>query len=920
MEIYYLHLLCSSFYLNLLLIITPVFIPQDSLSPSLIDVLRDVDFTASTTATISKNSNEDDGNQDISVRLGANSDQAASEATTQSIVGKNTDAVPTLSGEKAQSTNLISNLSKDLKPVDESTSADSFPPNIASIPSLVVPDEKGRLEAVDTTSQQPKPASISMFSSDDEELQVKIQSVSHSEPSNEPVALRRPTRIRTRSLSKSLSENQKSSDEANVADGSTSSAKLSTQRRPSGGLPPISTLLSSSHIKTSSISEFSSDSLDSDFAPVLPKKVRISRVSVEIAVPKNRIGSHKTTTSVSQPRTDSDKPEVTAAVSELPKKPELTPDKNRPISDAVAESPATKRKNTASPALITKMSKLNDGATGIGDVASSKEKKQSRTKSKPNTDNAKSLKQKNQSHAKSKPNNDTSDIDDVTFLKQKKQSHTKSKPNDGNTGIDGVMSSKQKKQSHSKLKPNEDDTVINDVTSSKADMPGHKAKLDKDEMEVRVEGGHDVAESSKQKKQSHPVLASLQSLPFSVGSDDFASSSPKAGVDSSYSFLPISSAATQLSDDESSDDGDLIQPVNDDVIIQPDSNDVILQPDVGDPMIQPHDDFMSPSKLNTMLEDMTMVLSMECISPLGNADMNSTFASIELNVEDDNRLSISPSAGLCTAISFPGNTAINKPKMLSPIEEKSISSPSLNSKEFEASLKKPPLSVGDAPRRFSCEIPVLARSVPTVKRICKAQSLDPAALTSIYETTAPYLESVTATPTLNVQSETTSKIRPTNIKIATGSYTGPFKVVGPTSPPATSSDDASTICAIDNAGPNVKSPGKMMTNAVQQPTDKIKEATEEPIPPQPVALQVASREAMFHTTQQPEPIEEPSLPSASFNIKKPPLSRTCLSEMIQSIHSCATVVYPEKTFSPIPPTLVRCRLILLMLLFVGFMS
>ena len=409
-------------------------------------------------------------------------------------------------------------------------------------------------------------------------------------------------------------------------------------------------------------------------------------------------------------------------------------------------------------------------------------------------------------------------------------------------------------------------------TASTPEIPSKIAKLNE-------ASGIEVIESGFDSKSNHRILASLQSLPFSIDSDSVRIS-PKIDTEPSYSFLP-----TTVSDDEMSDNS--------------------LSPIETEKFANKVESLMSPSNIDNILSDMAMLGSMEHLSPL--RDTNPNF-SVLPDFDDDNRVSISPSADLCTAISFSASAIDVRPKdklatFSSSEEEPPVSSESTHMKE---TLQLPPLS--DAPRRFSCEAPMLARTVPTVKRVCKARSLDPAAVKSSdsLQNSFQVGDKSSATSFISVQSDTnTSKIRPSSVKIVTPAYSGPFKVVGSpvTSPteklaktaPA-SSEKASTSQNQRAEAPLPQDPlgSHDISLNVEQPSTSVSEEAN------PIQVDIAStrKQAKSPLPCSGEQIfkkvasESDRLVDSSHKPVDSPLT-----DILQEIHSYAVVVYPEKTYA-----------------------
>ena len=379
--------------------------------------------------------------------------------------------------------------------------------------------------------------------------------------------------------------------------------------------------------------------------------------------------------------------------------------------------------------------------------------------------------------------------------------------------------------------------------------PEIASKLLKPNEQSKRDTAKSVFDSPEHPKSMHRVLASLQSLPFSVDSNS-AAVSPQIGAEPSYSFLPTDILSDQMSDDN-------------------------LSADEPETPADPIESMMSPSRLDIILSDMAMLESMEPLSPLQSSKSEISALS---DFEDENRMSISPSADLCTAISFSSSvTEMKFQEDSTKVKETAILSSSI------VVGKPAPLPISpdcantqkllppvDTPRRFSCEAPVLARTIPTVKRVCKAQSLDPSALSTLpcaeplKSGQAPVSSS--ATPLVSDQSESTSsKILPSSVKIVTPTYSGPFKIVG--SP--------------------VVTPTEKQVNVFPSPesVSQTSNFTDLPTNVNATPMQIAATEPqeitdLFANTTNPQPIEYPGL-----------------SKILEEIQSYAVVVYPAKTYA-----------------------
>ena len=360
-----------------------------------------------------------------------------------------------------------------------------------------------------------------------------------------------------------------------------------------------------------------------------------------------------------------------------------------------------------------------------------------------------------------------------------------------------------------------------------------------------------------------PTLKSFQSMPFSVEQE-----TQPSNLDSpSHAFLPASGSNLNLF--ESSDD---------------DQKSIDSIPDL-----------MSPSKLQGILHDMTALMDMSLLSPLRSDDRpdSSSDSDLAFDPDVDDRGSISPSADLCTAISFPSVES-----ELQSSGNKTSSQPKTSGSEAKQNGDKTPRSpvLKDAPRRFSCEAPVLARTVPTVKRVCKAQSLDPAVFSSIDETPSKIKETSLSDAAL-MEVSPTSKILPSNLKIITGTYSGPFKVVSSGSPHADTAPNPDVLIR----------------------TESKSSAETDPIPISvPVSEPTESRTKECHVILESFPLVEghiaqtrsDSEAAASSSLHRPTedrisnLKKSSIKSLLEEIQSHAFLMHPNKTYTVMTTSLV----------------
>lgn len=182
-------------------------------------------------------------------------------------------------------------------------------------------------------------------------------------------------------------------------------------------------------------------------------------------------------------------------------------------------------------------------------------------------------------------------------------------------------------------------------------------------------------------KKMHPVLASMHSLPFRVGSESPVTISPKPG-----DFLPV--LQDELKDTYSDSDESIP------------AFDMQLQA------------FFTDMVTFSPLQEEAPSSSMQ--EYIGKDEIPEDEASPDA---DDSRTSISPSANLCTAISFGKQQKAKLKKLITPKKQKSLPQQMIS-------------NIRDTPRRFSCEAPSLALSVPPVKPVTKTKSCDPSLLAS----------------------------------------------------------------------------------------------------------------------------------------------------------------------------------------------
>ncbi|CAK8681282.1 unnamed protein product [Clavelina lepadiformis] len=228
--------------------------------------------------------------------------------------------------------------------------------------------------------------------------------------------------------------------------------------------------------------------------------------------------------------------------------------------------------------------------------------------------------------------------------------------------------------------------------------------------------------ASKKPKFTHPVLASMMSLPFTVGQE---SPDPTVDPNMDFSFLP-----DLHSDSKESDDVNEVINLGETFLSKsssPDLDEILLEMRIDIPL-SPFD-----SKTNSTVSK----------PPSSSDDSSSPLEgdNPEMNAEDDSRIFISPSSILCTALSFSSKEAAKSTPSTSKVEnqaktkrkEKEIpkkrkitGTKSDTTSLFSQGKKGSKVSrLRDAPRRFSCEAPTLARPVPSIKPIVKTQSFDP---------------------------------------------------------------------------------------------------------------------------------------------------------------------------------------------------
>nr|CAB3262300.1 uncharacterized protein LOC100179393 [Phallusia mammillata] len=240
----------------------------------------------------------------------------------------------------------------------------------------------------------------------------------------------------------------------------------------------------------------------------------------------------------------------------------------------------------------------------------------------------------------------------------------------------------------------------------------------------------------------HPTLRSMQSLPFKVGSESPLTVSPKP---TDFNFLPVVDNQGMDSGSESDESISVL-----DSSLTANQIDQILTDITGITKIMAMP--LSPLQDDTPSSSMITAPS-HVSSPIQVSD-------VDEDMEDDNRPSISPSANLCTAISFnkEHKALLNKsPVLVTPKKKKSIS-------QHIASLR-------DTPRRFSCEAPIRALPVPTVKPVAKTKSCDPSLLMGTEK------DSVSLVVKENEPSTSSVQEAKDNTQTLSHVSSGPFKVV-----------------------------------------------------------------------------------------------------------------------------------------------
>nr|XP_026691151.1 uncharacterized protein LOC100179393 [Ciona intestinalis] len=227
-------------------------------------------------------------------------------------------------------------------------------------------------------------------------------------------------------------------------------------------------------------------------------------------------------------------------------------------------------------------------------------------------------------------------------------------------------------------------------------------------------------EKNKLKKsfpRVHPALISRESLPFTVGSNSPLPHIPPTPASPDFSFAPF----------------------------VPDVEDV-MEEGLDQEEVFPSD-MSEDAKLQIILKEMEFPLPVQ-LSPLSlnkrmsmekdEFDFPALLDDVEmtkdedLDVEEESRISISPSADLCTALNFGSQSTQKASKQKkaskkSKIKQETKVTGTVNMNPV-VSLQR--VDLRDTPRRFSCEAPVRARAVPTIKPVVKNPPSDPSIISN----------------------------------------------------------------------------------------------------------------------------------------------------------------------------------------------
>ena len=417
------------------------------------------------------------------------------------------------------------------------------------------------------------------------------------------------------------------------------------------------------------------------------------------------------------------------------------------------------------------------------------------------------------------------------------------------------------------------------VTTTAISSSSKRKKIDSspvDKKIVKLDGpdkDQDENPISDKDNRRPPTLKSFQSMPFSVEQE-----TQPSNLDSpSHAFLPASGSNLNLFESSDNDQRS----------------------------IDPIPDLISPSKLQGIFHDMTALMDMSLLSPLRSDDRpdSSSDSDLAFNPDVDDRGWISPSADLCTAISFPSvesKLQSSGNKKSSPKGSKS--QPKTSGSEAKQNDDKTPRSpvLKDAPRRFSCEAPVLARTVPTVKRVCKAQSLDPAVFSSIDETPSKIKETSLSDAAL-MEVSPTSKILPSNLKIITGTYSGPFKVVSSGSPHADTAPNPDVLIRTESKSSAETDPIPVSVSVSEPTESRTKEChvilESFPLVEGHIAQTRSDSEAASASS-----LHRPTEDRIS-NLKK-----SSMKSLLEEIQSHAFLMHPNKTYTVMTTSLVSYRL------------
>lgn len=293
-------------------------------------------------------------------------------------------------------------------------------------------------------------------------------------------------------------------------------------------------------------------------------------------------------------------------------------------------------------------------------------------------------------------------------------------------------------------------------------------------------------------ERCRPILTHATSLPFTVGSE-----SPDASSGRTAESIFLAGADTD-GDHDTNAKTEIPRPAQLDEIISEMSFATTL-------MLSPIDERRGVKSTETDLP------STDNRASTDDVVADDALPEDDNDEEDGRRMSISPSADLCTALSFPGTpekgkaTGVKKSFLAKHVAQSSPEQTQSGVNDRNPCVSK----VKDAPRRFSCEAPLLARPVPSVRPVTKTKSFDPALLGSDRKRTGSDFSEQTVGLSLSakVQESVGScdhAAREEQRSSWTHAASGPFKLVAPAS--SSLPEESAVVDKVSSSSPKKTKP------------------------------------------------------------------------------------------------------------------